>query len=90
VSTNLQHSQEDDNKLVVFKGDALTLTDAEAKRLDELEVQISRSRLNQGRALREIRDSRLYRAKYPTFEAYLKEVWEMSRSRAYQLIDFAD
>lgn len=42
-----------------------------------------------GRALTEIRDSKLYRATHKTFEAYCKERWEIGRSRAYDLIDQA-
>lgn len=42
-----------------------------------------------GRALTEIRDSKLYRAGHKTFEAYCKDRWEIGRSRAYELIDQA-
>ena len=42
-----------------------------------------------GRALAEIRDAKLYRVNYKTFEAYCKERWEIGRSRAYELIDQA-
>lgn len=42
-----------------------------------------------GRALTEIRDSKLYRATHKTFEAYCKERWEIGRTRAYDLIDQA-
>lgn len=44
-----------------------------------------------GRALMEIRDREIYKVKnggeYQTFEAYCKGVWDLSRPRAYQLID---
>ena len=42
-----------------------------------------------GAALLKIRDRKLYRADYKTFEEYCKTRWEMSRPRAYQLIDYA-
>jgi hypothetical protein len=42
-----------------------------------------------GRALTEIRDGKLYRAKHKTFEAYCDARWGIVRSRAYQLIDQA-
>ena len=83
-----QQTKGNDHKLIPFKVDPLT--ESEAKRLVELEAKISRSNADRGRALREIRDDRLYRATHPNFEAYLKQQWEMSRSRAYQLIDFAN
>lgn len=42
-----------------------------------------------GTALMEIRDGRLYRAQYRTFESYCRERWGLERRRAYQLIDAA-
>ena len=38
-----------------------------------------------GKALAEIRSSRLYREHYSTFEQYVKERWALSRSRADEL-----
>lgn len=43
-----------------------------------------------GTALIAIRDGRLYRVDYPTFEAYCQERWDMSRPRAYQLMEAAN
>ena len=41
-----------------------------------------------GKALREIRDERLYRELlYKSFEEYLKKRWDMGRSHAYRLIE---
>jgi hypothetical protein len=40
-------------------------------------------------ALAEIRDNRLYRAEYKTFEEYCKSKWGWKRQRAYELIDAA-
>jgi DNA modification methylase len=42
-----------------------------------------------GSALAEVRDRRLYRQEFGTFEEYCRERWGMVRSRAYQLIDAA-
>jgi hypothetical protein len=42
-----------------------------------------------GAALKVIRDGRLYRETHPTFEAYLAERFDLSRSYAYGLIDAA-
>src|SRR5687768_13205628 len=65
------------------------LTKAESKRLKDCEDVIERG-LNTfyevGTALAEIRDSRLYRIKYATFEDYCQEKWGMSRRRGYELI----
>jgi hypothetical protein len=43
-----------------------------------------------GNALAAIRDSRLYRADYASFESYCQARWNMSRPRAYQMIDAAE
>jgi hypothetical protein len=40
-----------------------------------------------GNALKEIRDSKLYREEYKTFEKYVSEKWGFEKRRAYQLID---
>ena len=42
-----------------------------------------------GSALLTIRDSRLYRGTHGTFEGYCQDRWQMSRPRAYQLIEAA-
>jgi hypothetical protein len=42
-----------------------------------------------GEALKEIRDLKLYRESYKTFEKYVDDKWGMKRQRAYQLIDAA-
>jgi hypothetical protein len=40
-----------------------------------------------GKALQVIRDARLYRSSYATFEEYVEARWDMSRPQAYRLID---
>lgn len=40
-----------------------------------------------GKALQVIRDARLYRQDHATFEEYVEQRWDMSRSQAYRLID---
>ena len=40
-----------------------------------------------GQALLEIRDKKLYRIDYKTFEEYCQEKWQMTRRRSYQLIE---
>ncbi len=43
-----------------------------------------------GQALWDIREGRLYRGRYETFEQYCVERWEFTRQRAYQLISAAE
>ena len=42
-----------------------------------------------GQALLAIRDQRLYRQSYTTFEDYLRQRWDLSRSYAHRMIDAA-
>ena len=61
--------------------------------LAECEATIERgvrSYIEAGEALRTIRDSRLYRETFATFEDYCRERWGWERRRAYQLIEAAD
>jgi len=69
-----------------------SLTTPESNRLSELEGVISRGLqtfVEVGHALKEIRDSKLYREEFTTFEKYCKDQWGWSRIRAHQLIDGA-
>lgn len=68
----------------------LPLTTDESRRLKECEKIIQRGLdtfYEVGNALAEIRESRLYRIGYATFEDYCKERWQMSRFYAHRLID---
>lgn len=59
------------------------------RRLDELEAVIERGLttfVDVGEALTEIRDSRLYRETYTTWEAYCQGRWGWSASRGHDLI----
>lgn len=66
-----------------------TLTATEQNKLIGLERVIARTQatfIECGEALATIRDERLYRATHVTFEAYCKEKYRFSRSRAYALM----
>lgn len=63
-----------------------SLTAAERSELAHLETTIVRGAGQVAVALATVRDRRLYREEHPTFEAYCRDRWGMSRSRAYQTI----
>jgi hypothetical protein len=72
--------------------DNAALTTAEQQQLADLESVVEQGLQTffaVGTALATIRDSRLYREDYATFETYCCERWGLQRSRAYQLIDAA-
>lgn len=62
------------------------------ERLVKLETLIARNQegfYKIGKALKEIRDNRLYKqAFFKSFEAYTRERWDMGKSHAYRLIQF--
>ncbi len=64
-----------------------------ARRLADLEAVIERGKaafIEVGEALIEIRESKLYRAGYSTFEAYCQGRWGWDRSTAYRHIAAAE
>lgn len=71
---------------------ALDLSIDEQRRLAEHEAVIERG-LNTfyevGMALLDIRDSRLYRLDYGTFEEYCQRRWDLKQAQAYRLMDAA-
>lgn len=67
----------------------VALTSTEQKTLTELETTIERnlqSFYEIGIALMKIRDERLYRKDYETFEAYCQKRWQFQRNYANKLI----
>lgn len=69
-----------------------TLSQVERSRFAELERIVERgvqTFLEVGSALTEIRDQRLYRERFSSFEEYLAGAWHLGRSTGYGLIDAA-
>ncbi len=69
------------------------LSPSESTRLEKCEAVIKkglRTFVEVGNALLEIRDSRLYRQEFDTFEDYCRKRWQMSYRRAAQLMDAAE
>jgi hypothetical protein len=70
-------------------GGPIVLTEEERERLGRLEGQLADLEVQEGRAgwaLREIRERRLYRETYLTFEIYCHERWNRSRQSVNRLI----
>lgn len=73
-------------------GHADKLTRIEKRDRDRLELDVQSGLLKfrrAGLALEEIRDRCLHRDTHPTFDAYCKERWGMSRQHAHRLISAA-
>lgn len=70
----------------------LPLSDSEHDALTQCEIVIYRgfkAFWEVGQALIAIRDGKLYRELYDTFEVYCWERWNLKRTRAYELMDAA-
>src|SRR5690606_18478059 len=70
-----------------------TLTVAEADQLAHCEAVIAKGLqtfIEVGQALLTIRDNRLYRTSYGTFEEYCRKTWGMSKTHANRVIDSAE
>lgn len=69
------------------------ITTSEANRLCELERIIQKGKdtfVEVGTALSEIRDSRIYRATFKTFEEYCQNRWDFSRQYVNKIISAAE
>ena len=69
------------------------LSSSEAQTLAHYEAIIARGLktfVEVGQALLAIREQKLYREAYGTFEDYLRQRWDLSRSYAHRLIDAAE
>src|SRR5260221_9150040 len=72
---------------------AAVLSPKESTRLEKCEAVIERGLqtfVEVGNALLEIRDSRLYRHEFATFEDYCRDQWQMSRRHVNRLIASAE
>lgn len=79
------------SELMLF--DTVDLSVSETTRLQECEAVIERgikTFVDVGMALMEIRDGRLYRRDYSTFEDYCRDKWGMSRIHAHRMIEAAE
>jgi hypothetical protein len=75
----------DNGSIQLYRASLTTREHREFERAERIIVRGLRSFLEVGMALKEIRDQRLYRQQYETFEEYCIKRWDFSRPRAYQL-----
>lgn len=76
----------------LFAQDDGDLSVSEKEQLSRLEETVERGLktfVDVGTALMVIRDSKLYRQDFNTFEEYCQKRWSMGKSRVYQMIDAA-
>ena len=66
------------------------LSEAEQAERDNLECAVEQAFFIAGKALKILRDKRLYRETHPTFESYVRERFNYTRANAYNLINAAE
>ncbi len=86
----LQKSDEQADQTVQVEVVVDELTEEEEGARQILERQVERAFYLAGRALRELRDRRLYRSTHKTFEEYCRERFGFTRDSAYLKIGAAD
>jgi hypothetical protein len=85
--------KEETNAVAIASGRESALTTTEQERLEFLEERIEagiKTFIQVGNDLLEIREKRLYRIEYGTFEDYCERRWGWSWQRAYQLMGAAE
>ena len=75
----------DNGSIQLYQASLTTREQREFARAERTIARGLRSFLAVGMALKEIRDKRLYRQRYDTFEEYCIRRWDFSRIRAYQI-----
>lgn len=87
-----QRAEQDAPPAEIIPGDEATLSESETAALRYYEGVIERGLktfFEVGAALLTIREQRLYRQEYGTFEAYCNDKWGLGQSQAYRLMDAA-
>ena len=80
----------DNGSIQLYQASLTTREQREFARAERTIARGLRSFLTVGAALLAIRDNRLYRQDYDTFEEYCIRRWELSRPRAYELCAASD
>lgn len=80
----------DANMEQIFQKSDMEISAVENNRYHELKAAVKRGAFQMAEALREIRERNLYRAEYPTFEAFVKTEYQMSDGYARRLIRSAN
>lgn len=90
LGDRVEHNEHDEWRIVRNIVPSNLLSEAEKKERDSLERTVQQAFFIAGKALKLLRDKRLYRETHATFEAYVKERFDYTRSAAYNLISAAD
>ena len=90
LGDRVEHNERDEWRVVRNIVSSSLLSETEKEERDNLERTVEQAFYIAGKALKLLRDKRLYRENHATFEAYVKERFDFTKRAAYYLIDAAE
>ena len=90
LGDRVEHNERDEWRVVRNIVSSSMLSKAEKEEKDNLERTVEQAFFIAGKALKTLRDKRLYRETHTTFESYVRSRFDYTRSAAYNLISSAD
>lgn len=90
LGDRVEHNERDEWRVVRNIVSSSMLSKAEKEEKNNLERTVEQAFYVAGRALKILRDKKLYRETHATFEAYVRDRFDYTRSAAYNLISSAD
>ncbi|MEO0836297.1 MAG: hypothetical protein AAFY16_09975, partial [Cyanobacteria bacterium J06642_3] len=83
----VEHNDKDEWRVVKSVVSERILSEAEKAERDSLELTVQQAFFIAGKALKDLRDKRLYRETHSTFESYVRDRFDFTKRAAYYLID---
>jgi hypothetical protein len=92
LGDRVEHNEKDEWRVVkeIVVNDDRSLSEAEKAERNNLERTVQQAFFIAGKALKQLRDKRLYRETHATFESYVRDRFDFTRAAAYYLISAAE
>lgn len=90
LGDRVEHNGKDQWRIATSIVPQNVLSNAEKAERDNLERTVQQAFFIAGKALKQLRDKRLYRETHATFESYVKERFDFTRAAAYYLISASE
>lgn len=87
LGDRVEHNDKDEWRVVKSVVSERILSEAEKAERDSLELTVQQAFFIAGKALKDLRDKRLYRETHSTFESYVRDRFDFTKRAAYYLID---
>lgn len=90
LGDRLEHNDQDEWRAIRNFVPKSILSEVEKAERDDLECTVQQAFFVAGKALKLLRDKRLYRDTHSTFESYVRDRFDFTKRAAYYLIDAAE